>query len=137
MTDFDEADERAAAQAVAAIQAAPRPATVPYVAPLPYTGQTVDPGAQALVWALTASEHAAEALTAMAALEDMAAREATGREIIRHDDKVRQRRLADYHSTAHAIASKTADTWALVNSATLTEWNADESGEDGKTHADA
>src|ERR1700754_3505592 len=79
-------------------------------------GVTVDTHGQALVWAMTASGHAAEALSAMATLENMAAREATGQEAIRHDDKVEQRRLADYHSTAHAIADKAACMWALVAS---------------------
>lgn len=140
MTNLDEAAEQAAAR-LAAIQAAgpllpeqpdPRPAALPYVAPLPYAGQTVDPGAQALVWALTASEHAAGALTALTELEDL--REG------QHADPDRMGlliRKAEYHSKSRSIASETAGMWALVNSTTLPdEWNADESGEDGKTHAD-
>jgi hypothetical protein len=99
------------------------------------TGQ-VDPGAQAIVWGVTASAHAAEALTALAEQQDMRA----SAKVLTGEETLRLVRLIDYHTKAHAIADKAAGMWALINSTMPTEYDEadlhDESGEERKHGSD-
>lgn len=105
----------------------------------------VDAQAQALVWSLTASEHATEALTALAALEDIRAGQQAD-----PDEVGSLIRKAEYHKQAHAIADKCAGTWALVASVQPVDEQADldaafqagltytdETPQDGKSGHDA
>ena len=89
----------------------------------------VDPGAQALVWAVTASSHTAEALTALHRLSEMDEQEATGRVIVRAEERREAARLRDYHTRAAALAEKAATMWSMT--ANLVVQYVDEPGQSG------
>jgi hypothetical protein len=78
----------------------------------------VDAGAQALVWALTASQHGADLLDLLANREADAALSdrAPGYVQAAATVQTRERQIA-YHREAHAVAEKLAGMWGIVASA--------------------